>query len=114
MTGIKKDNDIFEKVSVLIEKAREKIAYTINEQMIILYWNIGEIIKKNIMKKDRAEYGKQVVQSLSEKLILKYGKGYSPQNLWYMIQLFETYPILHSLRGEFKQSNKSGTIELRK
>ena len=52
MTGIKKDNDIFEKVSVLIEKAREKIAYTINEQMIILYWDIGKIIKKNIMKKN--------------------------------------------------------------
>jgi hypothetical protein len=42
------------------------------------------------------------VQSLSARLTLKYGRGYSPQNLWYMVQFFETYPILHSLRGEFK------------
>jgi hypothetical protein len=102
MNKIKKDEDIFGKVSVLIEKARKKIASTINEQIVNLYWNIGKIIKEGIMKSDRAEYGKQIVQSLSARLTLKYGRGYSPQNLWYMVQFFETYPILHSLRGEFK------------
>jgi hypothetical protein len=102
MGRIKKDEDIFDKISVLIEEARKKIASTINEQMVVLYWNIGKTIKENIMKSDRAEYGKQIVQSLSEKLTLKYERGYSPQNLWYMVQFFEANPILHSLRGEFK------------
>ena len=98
----KLDEDVFAKVSVLIEKARAKIASTINHEMIVLYWNIGKVIKENIIKNDRAEYGKQTVQSLSTRLTLKYGKGFSPQNLWYMVQLFDTYPILHSMRGEFK------------
>jgi hypothetical protein len=51
----KLDEDVFEKISVLIEKARTKIASTINYEMIVLYWNIGKVIKENIIKSDRAE-----------------------------------------------------------
>jgi hypothetical protein len=99
---VKKEKDIFSKIALLIEQSRSKIASTINEEMIILYWNIGKIIKENIMESDRGKYGKKIVQSLSDNLTLKYGKGYSPPNLWFMVQFFETSPILYSLRREFK------------
>jgi len=94
--------DIFGRISNLIEQARRKVATTINKEMVLLYWNIGKTIKGEIIKSDRAEYGKQIIQSLSGELTLKYGKGYSVQNLWYMIQLYDEYPILHAVRGEFK------------
>lgn len=102
MDKIEKNKDIFYKISSLIEQARKKVAATINQEMVILYWNIGKTIKKEIIKSDRAEYGKQVVQSLSAQLNQRYGKGFSSQNLWYMVQLYETHPILQSLLGEFK------------
>ena len=94
--------DLFDKIAGLIEHARKRVANTINKEMVLLYWNIGKTIKEEIMKSDRAEYGKQIVSTLSRRLTEKYGKGYSPQNLWYMIQLYEEYPILQSLLGEFK------------
>ncbi len=99
---IEKSKGLFDKISGLIEQARKKVAITINQEMVLLYWNIGKTIKEEIMKSDRAEYGKQIVYALSRELTDKYGKGYSPQNLWYMIQLFEKYPILQSLLGEFQ------------
>ena len=98
----KQIEDIFGRISNLIEQARRKVATTINKEMVLLYWNIGKTIKGEIIKSDRAEYGKQIIQSLSGELTLKYGKGYSVQNLWYMIQLYDEYPILHAVRGEFK------------
>ena len=101
MNRLVEDKDIFEKISVLIERARRKVAITINEEMVLLYWNIGKTIKEEIIKSDRAEYGKQIVSALSGELTQKYGKGFSPQNLWYMVQLYDTCPILHALRGEF-------------
>ncbi|MCP5050788.1 MAG: DUF1016 domain-containing protein, partial [bacterium] len=64
MNEIDKDKDIFEEITLLIEKARHKVASTINEEMIILYWNIGKTVKEDIIKSDRAEYGKQIVPSL--------------------------------------------------
>ena len=99
---IEKSKSIFDKISVLIEQAKHRVATAINQEMILLYWNIGRTIKEEIMKLERAEYGKQIIHSLSGELTLKYGKGYSVQNLWYMIQLYDEYPILHALRGEFK------------
>ncbi len=93
-------DQIFDKIAGLIEQARKKVATTINSEMVLLYWNIGKTIKEEIIKSDRAEYGKQVVNALSLQLSQRYVKGFSAQNLWYMIQFYETYPILHAMRGE--------------
>ena len=102
--GLNKINsiNIFDKITTLIERARQKVAITINQEMVILYWNIGKTIKEEIIKSDRAEYGGQIVQSLTAQLVPRYGRGFSKRNLWYMINLYETYPILQSLLGEFK------------
>jgi len=96
------EHPLFGKISGLIESARRKVAASVNHEMVLLYWNIGKAIKEEIMKSARAKYGKQIIQSLTGELTQKYGKGFSSQNLWYMVQLYEAYPILHAVRGEFK------------
>ena len=102
MKKIEKNKKLFDRIAELVEKSRNKIAITINQEMVVLYWNIGKTIKEEIIKSNRAEYGEKIVQSLSAQLLQKYGKGFSSQNLWYMIQLYETYPILHAMRGELE------------
>ncbi|MDI6735310.1 MAG: PDDEXK nuclease domain-containing protein [bacterium] len=102
MNEIEKNKGLFDKISGLIEQARKKVAITINQEMVVLYWNIGKTIKEEIMKSKRAEYGEKIVQSLTAQLTQKYGRGFSSQNLWYMVQIYDTYPILHAVRGEFK------------
>lgn len=102
MNDVVRKGDLLGKIAGLIEKARRKVALTINQEMVVLYWNIGKTVKEEIIKSDRAEYGKQIVQSLSGELTQRYGRGFSSQNLWYMVQLYENYPILQSLLGEFK------------
>jgi predicted nuclease of restriction endonuclease-like (RecB) superfamily len=99
---VEKTEDIFNRISGLIEQARKRVATTINEEMVLLYWNIGKVIKEEIIKSKRAEYGKQIVPALSGELTSKYGKGFSVQNLWYMVQLYNEFPILQSLLGELK------------
>ena len=101
MNDVVRKEDLLIKISILVEQARRKVATAINQEMVILYWNIGKTIKEEIIKSKRAEYGKQIVQSLSAQLMQRYAKGFSVQNLWYMVQLYETYPILPALRGEF-------------
>jgi predicted nuclease of restriction endonuclease-like (RecB) superfamily len=95
-------DQIFDKIAGLIEKARQNIATTINEEMVILYWNIGKTIKKEIIKSDRAEYGKQILHSLSRELTQRYGKGFAEQSLWHMVKFYETYPILSAMQRELQ------------
>lgn len=58
--------------------------------MVILYWNIGKIIKNEILQSEKAEYGKSIISSLSKELTNEYGKGYSQRNLFNMVKFFET------------------------
>jgi predicted nuclease of restriction endonuclease-like (RecB) superfamily len=48
----------------------------------------------------RAEYGKAMLQNLSEQLTKEFGRGFTVTNLKYMRQFYITYPNGHALRGE--------------
>ena len=93
---------MFNKISGIIEEARKRVAVTINLEMVILYWNIGKIIKNEIIKTDRAEYGKGILSALSRELVQKYGKGFAEQSLWHMVKFYEIYPILSALQRELQ------------
>lgn len=43
MAKIEKGKDIFYRISHLIEQARGRVAAAINQEMVVLYWNIGKI-----------------------------------------------------------------------
>jgi len=107
------NRDVFKEISGLIEQARRKVAAAINDEMVVLYWNIGKTIKEEIMKSDRAEYGKQIVNSMSSQLTQQYGRGFSVQNLWHMVKFYETYPILSAVRREFNVKTAHLKLEAR-
>jgi hypothetical protein len=63
-----------QEIKQLIEDSRQKVAVTVNAEITLLYWNIGNRINKEILKEQRAEYGKQVLSSLSSQLVTEFGK----------------------------------------
>jgi predicted nuclease of restriction endonuclease-like (RecB) superfamily len=76
----------------LIESARSQVFQTVNSTLVILYWEIGNRIHRDVLREERAEYGKQIVVSLARQLVLEYGKGFSEKNLRRMIQFAELFP----------------------
>jgi hypothetical protein len=60
--------------------------------MTWLYWKIGQRIRHEILRGERAEYGKQIVVSLSRQLEQEFGNSYSEKNLRRMIQFAESFP----------------------
>ncbi len=84
----------------LIESARIRVAVGVNAEMVMLYWDIGERIRTEILGDKRAAYGKQVVNTVSDQLTMQYGRGFTRANLFHMLQFFETFPdrkIVYSL-----------------
>ena len=93
----------FKQISDIIVEARNRAEIAINSELVLLYWNIGKVIKTEILIGDKPEYGKSVIESLSRELVAEYGKGYSKSNLFNMVKLYEVYSdeqIFHSLRGK--------------
>jgi hypothetical protein len=79
-------------VREMIAEARSAVAVTVNAGLTILYWQIGTRIRKDILADQRAEYGKQILVTLSQELMAEFGPGYSPSNLSRMVTMAEAFP----------------------
>ena len=96
MNDIQKCEDtLFERISALIDEARQRVVTTINVAEVYTKYSIGQyIVEDEQQGKDRAQYGKQVLQNLSAKLTERFGDGWSYPNLRKIRQFYLTYSNL--------------------
>jgi len=79
----------------IIESSRVKVALSVNAELTLMYWHIGERINREILKDRRAEYGKQIVKNISEQLQKEYGsKGFELRSIRRMMQFATEFPDL--------------------
>jgi len=99
---------LLEDLRRLIEETRQGVAATVNAAISVLYWNVGRRIREDILQEKRAEYGRQILPTLSAKLTVEYGRGWNERNLAYMVRFAETFPdetILHTLCAKLSWSH---------
>ena len=85
------DDNLFNELSQLIEQSKKQISYHANSVLTQLFWKIGHRIASHILDNQRAEYGKQIVVTLSTQLVNAYGRNFEERNLRRMIQFSETF-----------------------
>ena len=88
----KTSGEILNDLREIIQKAQEFVASTINSSLTLLYWHIGDRIRREVLHEERAEYGKSIVTSLSQQLMLEYGNGFNTTNLHRMVKFSEIFP----------------------
>ena len=103
---------LYNQITVLIENTKKNVAIKVNNEMTILYWNIGKDITENILKYKKAEYGESIIKKLSIRLIDKYGKGYSMQNLFRMLKFYEYFPDFNIFSTLSRKLSWSHFVEL--
>ncbi len=99
---------LFQEIRQLIDSAKQRAAAAINTEITLLYWQIGHRISTEILQGQRAEYGKQIVASLSKQLTQAYGKGWSERQLHYCLAIAEIFPdreILHTVCAKLSWSH---------
>lgn len=99
----------------LIEKSRRDVARAVNMGMVLLYWQVGNRIRKDILKEKRAGYGEEIVQTVSAQLSAEYGRGFGKRNLFNMIRFAEVFPspeIVQTLSGQLSWSHFVEIIHL--
>ncbi len=85
------ESDLFIELSQLIEQSKQKVAVQANSAVTILFWQVGNRINQDILQNKRAEYGKQIVPTLSTQLENKYGRNFEVKNLRRMMQFAEQF-----------------------
>lgn len=92
---------LYTEVSQIITEARNTVYRTANFETVKSYWNIGQkIVEEEQGGKDRAEYGKEILTQLSERLTVDYGRSFSVRNLRYMRQFFTVFPKWNAVRSQ--------------
>jgi len=76
----------------LIDQAHIQVAQQVNQELVMLNWHLGDRIRREILKDERAEYGKQVLEVLGKRLTIEYGRGFERSSLSRMVQFVELFP----------------------
>ena len=75
-------NNYISEIKKILKDARQKAYTAVNSAMVEAYWEIGRrIVEEEQNGKERAEYGKEILQNLSKELTEEFGKGYSYRTL---------------------------------
>ncbi|TAE37978.1 MAG: DUF1016 domain-containing protein [Sphingobacteriales bacterium] len=102
-------------IKTLIEQSKLQVSVAVNAAITMLYWNIGKKISNEILKDKRAEYGKQIVATVSKQLINDYGASFSEKNLRRMMQFANIFPnekIVVSLIRQFSWTHFLAVIPI--
>jgi len=92
----------------LILETRRTVAQGVNSALVLLYWQVGQRIRSDILRDKRSGYGEQVFYALSRQLAAEFGRGFSERNLANMVRCAEAFPdakILHTLCAKLSWSH---------
>ena len=80
----------FDEVLRLIDAARARAFAVVNQELVGLYWQIGEYISRKL---ESAAWGEGVVEQLAKHITRRHPdlKGFTRRNLFRMRQFYETY-----------------------
>ncbi len=82
---------LFADVKQKIQHAQVKAVVAVNQELLLLYWEIGKLI---VERQEKEGWGANVINQLSKDLKKTFPtmKGFSPRNLGYMKRFAITYP----------------------
>ena len=96
-----------------IDKGMCIAATSANQVAAMTYWRVGRrIVEEEQSGARRAEYGKHVIQVLSEALTAEYGKGFNKRNLAYCRLFYRMFTEDQILQTRLQNLTWSHYVEL--
>ncbi|WP_217512699.1 PDDEXK nuclease domain-containing protein [Vibrio metschnikovii] len=99
MSNLNNLHPLSQEVAALIRSAKQRAAAAINNEITLLYWQVGNRIRQEVLGGGRADYGKQVIATLASELTAQYGKGWSKRNLAQMVKFAEVFTDAHIVQA---------------
>ncbi|MBQ1652832.1 MAG: DUF1016 family protein, partial [Bacteroidales bacterium] len=93
--------------------ARTHVATTVNSELTLMYWHIGERINREVLGNERAEYGKQIVATVARQLQEEYNiSGTDEKNIRRMMQFAALFPDSQIVATLSRQLSWSHFVEV--
>lgn len=97
----------------IVEQCRNRVAVNVNSELTMMYWHIGERINRDVLGSHRAEYGKQIVSTVSAQLQEEFNsKGFAKRNIHRMMQFAQQFPDIKIVTTLSTQMTWSHVVEV--
>ena len=95
LTKLKGYDNLLKDIKSILQKGLSRAYQAVDNLKVQTYWQIGErIVREELVHKERADYGKRVVERLAIDLNL------SRSLIFEIVQFYRSYPIVHALHGQ--------------
>ena len=98
------NNNLYQDACAIIDSAKRYAYKQVDETLVKRNWLLGLRIQHEVLKDQRAEYGKHVIKELSNSLTQRYGEGFKPANLYHFVSFYNSFRNIF-----YAVSGKSGT-----
>jgi hypothetical protein len=99
---MKLKKEIIQQIQHIIDAAKNRAIRSVDSERVYMYWQLGKLIfEEEQQGKDRADYGKYLVKSISESFQPQFGSGFSIRQLEMCRKFYRTFPIANALRTQF-------------
>ena len=99
---MKLQKQLIRQIKDIISNAQQRAVRSVNTERVVMNWQIGKVIfEEEQQGKDRANYGKSLIKSISEELQTQFGSAFSARQLHWYVQFYKTFPNVNALRTQF-------------
>ena len=104
---------VIQQIQSVISNAQTKAIRAVDNERVLMYWQIGKIIFEEEQEgKDRADYGKFLIKSISDEFQPQFGSGFTVRQLEMNRQFFRTFPNTNALRSQFNWTHYRTLIRI--
>jgi len=99
---------LFQHISEIIENRKARAGAYVNREIALMYWEVGIHINSVILDGGRASYGKNILATLSTKLMETYGNSFYIENIYRMMRfakVFADFEILSTASTKLSWSH---------
>ncbi len=100
------EQQLFAELVEIIEIGQKQVAINVNSGVVITFWQVGKRVNDFVLNNQRAEYGKQIVVTLSRQLQTIYGNNFEEKNFRRMLQFASEFQDFE----KFKILDRSGEV----
>lgn len=110
---MKLNKNIVHQIQGIIAAAREKAIRSVDTERILMYWQIGKVIfEEEQQGKERAEYGKYLIKSISDVFQPQFGSGFTVRQLEMNRQFYRMFPNTNALRSQLSWTHYRTLIRI--
>lgn len=104
---------LFQDLAQIIEEGKKQVTIQINSTLTLVYWQVGHRINSELLRQERAAYGKEIVKQVATQLAEAFGRSFVLRNLRRMTQFTTAFPDFQKVSTQLSWSHFVESLPLK-